>query len=263
VRKCVKQDCGEIRNKSRNIYSDEFAACSPDGGYRPRLREETMRIFGIIAVGIALLIVGSIWYKARYPTYIYRYRMTVEVEVDGTVRSGASVIEVTLKKRPRITPESLSVVPFVKGDAVFVDLGGGRNVIALLASGPIANYIDNPVFLVPMLFGLPGGDLDLVKYSGLQGRRDLTAQLLPTFVTFSDLSEPKSARVVPSNEFERMFGLGVRFRGAWIEMTNEPVTRGIETKLSWLVRMVADGIGGQVLTRPGEFTVNVPYFVRR
>jgi hypothetical protein len=48
-----------------------------------------------------------------------------------------------------------------------------------------------------------------------------------------DLNDPSNARVVRPDEFEAVFGPGVRFKRVWIEMTDEPVTRGIEKKFPW------------------------------
>ena len=57
-----------------------------------------------------------------YPTYSCRYRMTVNVEVYGQLRSGSSVIEFWASKRPRV-PGSILMKTGVVGEAVFVDLG--------------------------------------------------------------------------------------------------------------------------------------------
>jgi hypothetical protein len=112
-------------------------------------------ILGSIVLIIALLIGGAIaWWKVNYPTYTYRYRTTVEVEVDGTVHSGSSVIEVGINNQPPIG----SAPPYVahlRGEAVFVDLGRGRNVIALLAAGAPVPNVNYPDSIVPALFDLP------------------------------------------------------------------------------------------------------------
>jgi len=63
---------------------------------------------------------------------------------------------------------------------------------------------------------------------------ELRADQLPLLVTFTDLDDPKGARVVPPNNLPRAFGPfgpGVRLMRAWIEMTSDPLTRGIERKL--------------------------------
>lgn len=218
-----------------------------------------MKKFGIF---VAILIGLYFAYKFIYPTYTYRYRMVVEVDVRGETKSGASVIEVSLSKQPPLLPDVPSVATTVRGEAVFVDLGDGRNVIALLASGPQATFVDYPRYVVPRLFKLSGDDRDLAKFPQLQGRRDLEGQL-PTLVTFTDLNDPKTARVVEPEEFEQVFGSGVRFKRAWIEMTSEPVTREIEQKLPRILRQLREearrmqirNVGDPYSTRLGHFSI--------
>ena len=193
-----------------------------------------MRTFGIIVLCVVLVIGGGVaWCKRAYPTYTYRYRMTVEVMVDGAIRSGSSVIEVQIHTQPNLLANP-TIVPKVRGEAVFVDLGGGRNVIALLASGRNGNDVDSPYRLVPQLFRISYEDSDLPKLAGLRGHLDVPEKLLPTLVTFTDLNDPKSARVVQPAEFAQVFGPGVRFQRAWIEMTSDSISSGIKEKFPWI-----------------------------
>jgi hypothetical protein len=195
-----------------------------------------MRTFGIIMLCI-LAVIGSgvAWCKISYPAYTYRYRMTVEVMVDGVMHSASSVVEIKIQTQPAagsVPP----IVPYVHGEAVFVDLGNGRNVFALLANGSNANGVDYALYVVPKLFNLTkGGDQDLVKLPHLRGTREVSPSYPPAFVTFKNLDDPTSARVVNAETFESEFGRNVRLNRVWIEMTNEPVTKGlIEKKLPWL-----------------------------
>jgi hypothetical protein len=180
-----------------------------------------------------------------YPTYTYRYRMTVEVEADGKVHSGSSVVQVTYEIPPEWLLSANRLTPRVKGEAVFVDLGNGRNLIALLAAGQNADNVNYPYYIVPKLFGLTFSDEDLPKYGRLQDSGEIPASDLPTFVTFTDLNDPKTARVVEPYEFPEVFGEGVRFRGATIEMTRDAVTNGITEKLPWILTLKGYS-GGQI-----------------
>lgn len=215
-----------------------------------------------IAIIFLLIIVGPIAaYWIAFPTYTYRYRMTVEVEVDGKVHSGSSVIEVRLQKQPQIFVPVPPVLPAVSGEAVFVDLGAGRSVIALLASGPNASNVDYPKYIVATHFRLSHSDRDLVQYSSLQGQWELPMQTLPTLVTFTDLNDPKTARVVRPEEFEAVFGRGVRFKRAFVEMTNDPVTRGIEKKMLEIIRQLREQAKSLQTRRPGDpYTARLGHF---
>lgn len=195
-----------------------------------------MRMLGKIALTVTLtigLLIGSaiVGYKLAYPTYTYRYRMTVEVMVDGVMRSGSSVIEVKIAKQPKFG-DAPPQVSRVRGEAVFVDLGNGRSVIALLATDGARN-VDYPYNVVPEVFGLTFKDRDLRKLADLTGSRDLPTNYLPTLVTFSDLDDPKTARIVSPYDLEKEFGPHVQFKRVWIEVTDDPVTGEIAKKLKW------------------------------
>ena len=175
--------------------------------------KQTMKILGIIAASfLAIIAIAVLAYKLAYPTYTYRYKMTVEIEVDGQVRSGASVIEGRLVRQPSIVVPVPRVLRKFSGEAVFVELGNGRHVIAALASAGGFEH-DFAKNIVPAHFGLSGNDHDLVKYPKLQGRWQLgsgTRPGLPTFVTFTDSKDPTTAVVVEPQDFEKIFGPGVR-----------------------------------------------------
>ncbi|HWK93828.1 MAG TPA: hypothetical protein VNR39_00255 [Pseudolabrys sp.] len=191
-----------------------------------------MRILAKALLLIALVIGGAVaWYTIKYPTYVYRYRMTVEVAVSGKVHSGASVIEVRIATQPHggdVPP----YVPHVRGEAVFVDLGEGRNVIALLAAGPVAENVNYPDQIVPALFDVPFENW--AALSGMRGTKEVPISKLPTFVTFSNLDDPKTAHIVSLYDLEKEFGPDVQFKRVSIEITEDPVTRNLDKKLSWL-----------------------------
>lgn len=192
-----------------------------------------MRTLGKIALILALLIGGAVlWYMLAYPTYTYRYRMTVEVMVDGVLHSGSSVIAVQTQTQPQFL---VPVPPFhskVHGEAVFVDLGSRGHVYALLGSEDGKN-IDYPYYLVPMLFGVKFEHRDLARISGLRDSREVPIGDLPTLVTFTNAHDPGTASVVSPYDFELVFGPQVKFKRAWVEITADSITRGIEKKSPW------------------------------
>jgi hypothetical protein len=53
-------------------------------------------------------------------------------------------------------------------------------------------------------------------------------------VDFRELSDPKSVEQIDPANFAAAFGSGVSLRRATIEVTNDPVTTGIEARLPWL-----------------------------
>jgi hypothetical protein len=214
-----------------------------------------MRALGIFVLGVVLLIGGGFaLYKLAYPSYIYRFRLAIAVEDAGTIKTASSVIEGEIVTRPFAVIFS-PTQSFARGDAVFLDLGNGRHVIALLACDPNGTQDCIPG-LVTNLFRISGVE-NLPMLETLRGSRELTGGYRPTFVTFRDLNDPGSARVVRPDQFEKVFGPDVHFKRAWIALTDAPMTGGIEAKMPWWNRepfpwMKPLGNGAYVDTRPAD-----------
>ncbi len=213
--------------------------------------------------GIAALAIVGVFavYKLSYPTYTYRYRMTVNVEVDGQLRSGSSVIEVNVSKQVRFLPDVNPLGYAERGEAIFVDLGKGRNIVALLASGAFAEGIDHHAFIVTKHFKMNlFDDRQLASLPGLRGRWELARDDLPTLVTFANPSDPTTLRLIAPDQLEQTFGEGVHWRGIVVEMTTDAVTTAIQAKLPWVTKLTSGLSGGTVIVSPGKFTLNGPYF---
>jgi hypothetical protein len=189
-----------------------------------------MRTLGIIVI---VVVVGLLaWFWLSFPSYSYAFREIIEVDTPSGLKSGSSVIGLTWRSQVAIGPSG--AVTQVKGDAVFVDLGDGRHVIATLGFGPDGN-VDRTDHLAFEAFKRAGRPMDIKTLAKAQGSAPLTGDLIPMLVTFTDLKDPKTARVVRPGEFPTVFGPGVSFRGARIEMTTDRVTRGIEKKVPWII----------------------------
>lgn len=188
----------------------------------------------LAATAVILLAVAYYWFV--FSVFSHRYRLTIEVETPSGLKTGSSVIE------PRARTQSpglsgRSVVPSVSGDAVFVDLGNGKNVVGLMAGGPEGRDVGAPVRLAMEAFGVRNCRKSMCDWRQMQsmsGRRDLPLGLVPTLVTFGDVDDPKTARIIRPDEFEKVYGPGYHFKRAWIEMTDDPITRNIYTRLPWL-----------------------------
>lgn len=188
-----------------------------------------MRVLAIIALCIGLFIVG---WKLTFPAYTYRYRLSIAVEVDGQTKTASSVIEVRAVTQPNF---GARVFNHPRGDAVFLDLGEKGNVISLLGCGhpnPYGYLQDCIPTLVHEVFGIAGME-NLWRVESLRGSWELTGKWMPTLITFLSIRDPEFARVVRPEEFETVFGADVHFKRAWIEMTSDPVTDGIEKHFPW------------------------------
>jgi hypothetical protein len=214
-----------------------------------------MRTSGIILGFVVAAIIGApvLWLVSgalyqEWNSYTHRFRLALEVDTPDGVKTGSSVIRVTTEEHAPWLPVAHFAQHSVRGDAVFVELGRERQVIATLGFGPSGNED----ILANLAVAAIGQDKPFWyrEAPSQQGRAELTGRLIPTLVTFADLNDPKTARVVRPEEFEQVFGSGVRFKRAYVEMvsagiwpfreiiglrdlTGEPITRGIEKKLPW------------------------------
>lgn len=204
------------------------------------------------SVGKFLLIAAAIVLTIKaftFPDYVHRYRLAIEVDTPDGLKRASSVIEIKRSDFRWVLIAQGQYEFRVRADAVFVDLGRGKHVIALLAFGPWAEHRSGITSMAMAAYLSPAKRWDEDAWSGrtkLEGERELVAPLIPTLVTFRDLNDPKTARVVDPGAFEEAFGAGYSFRRATVEMnsvnlwplnflaiTDPPVTRGIEQKLLW------------------------------
>src|SRR6516225_464834 len=79
--------------------------------------------FGVFTL-LAVLVVGD---QIRINRPGHKYRLTVEVETPDGPRSASGVMAVVPDRGYRPGGRTRT-----RGDAVYVDLGGGRNLVALL-----------------------------------------------------------------------------------------------------------------------------------
>ena len=196
--------------------------------------------FGPLAL-LAALVIGD---QIRINRPAHKYRLTVEVETPEGSKSASGVVAVHPDRSYSRRGQTRTL-----GDAVFVDLGQGRNLVALLA------HIDNNKLEFDGI-----NYVALRAYTAAQGQRvsfnamsaqtgivPVKAELVPVLVTFADPANPASARAVPPDDAEAVLGKGYRLQGITAEVVpngfwpidfggilGEPVTRGIVAKLPWL-----------------------------
>ncbi len=145
------------------------------------------------------------------------------------------MIEVSYWTQPQIltTAEDLSSA---RGEAVVVDFGDKGQLFVLL-KGDDKNTNANADRIVRAAFGLEKFSRANERYRNLRalsGSVDLPASKLPVLVRFRDINDPKSVERVDPANLAASFGDGVKLIKATIEITNDPVTMGIEKRLGWL-----------------------------
>jgi hypothetical protein len=95
-------------------------------------------------------------YTYKYPVYTYRYRLTVNIELDGKLRSGSSVIEIGWQEGIKLG-DSGGFAPIIRGQAPIIDLGDRGIVVATLIAEDWGWHNSNAgwgaLWIVPRAFG--------------------------------------------------------------------------------------------------------------
>ncbi|MGB8401900.1 hypothetical protein [Bradyrhizobium sp.] len=204
--------------------------------------------FGPLAL-LAALVIGD---QIRINRPGHKYRLTVEVETPAGVRSASGVLAVHPDRS-----YSRGGHTRTSGDAIFVDLGGGRNLVALLAHIDNKLDLDGVNYVALRAYTAAGGKrVSFNEMSRLTGIEPVRDALVPVLVSFADPANPATARTVPADDAETVLGRGYRLHGIAAEVVpngywpldfggalGEPVTRAILARLPWL-----NGTGDPALT---------------
>ena len=173
----------------------------------------------------------------------HKYRLTVEIETPEGRKAASSVLAVHPDRGYSRGGHTRTV-----GEAVFVDLGGGKNLVALLA------HIDGKLdpegvnYLALRAYTVAGGKrVSFNEMNRLTGVVPVKETLIPVLVSFADPANPGSARMVLPDDLSAVLGTGYRLAAITAEVVpngfwpldfggalGEPVTRGIAAKLPWL-----------------------------
>ena len=188
---------------------------------------------------LAALVIGD---QIRINRPGHKYRLTVEVQTPEGVKSASAVMAVHPDRSYSRGGKTLT-----KGDAVWIDLGSGKNLVALMAHVDKTADLDDMNYVALRAYNAAGPKkVSFNEMNRVSGAVPVQGELIPVFVTFTDPSDPGSARAVPPDEVEAVLGKGFRLQrvsaesvpnGVWPldfgGSLGEPVTRGIEAKLPW------------------------------
>ena len=210
---------------------------------------------------VAALLVSGCGVFISYPTI--RYRLRVEVDTPSGVRTGSSVMQISCSSTHTQVPWINGVGCETKGEAVAVDLLGGKTLFALLTrpgeSGGGAGY----AFLAFPSNHAPSADpgVAITEVAAKTGTAILPRHVnslveqhaesdppsaYPMLVTFKNIEDPKSVVAVDADHLDATFGAGVKLRRITVTMTDDAVTTGIVKRLRWLGTSVRGYLDGQV-----------------
>src|SRR5260370_1348897 len=143
---------------------------------------------------LAALFVGD---QIRINRPGHKYRLTVEVETPEGVKSASGVMAVHPDRSYSRGGETRS-----KGGAVFVDLGGGKNLLALLAHIDKSVELDGMNYVALRAYNVAGRKVSFNDMSRMTGAVPVTGALIPVLVTFTNPDDPATPRAVPPEDLE-------------------------------------------------------------
>lgn len=176
-----------------------------------------------------------------------RYKVIVEVDDNGTRRSGSSVWSFALSK-PTLALASPYNARF-KGEAVALDLGSGRVLFALLVDED-GNSSTGQMWTEFVFKDLSSGSERIRNIRRIASNEGLSRELprflppisdsrepmvqYPLLVRFRDIDRPESIEAVSPDALDKAFGTGVKLERIMVQITDETVTDTIKQRLPWL-----------------------------
>jgi hypothetical protein len=174
----------------------------------------------------------------------YRYKLTLAVNTPDGIKRASSVVEVAFYEA--WFPEK-GTMHKLQGEALYLDLGpSARPLIALLTNRLHPTYGENHRWTfdagpgtrnMSRIYGtVPSSDFmdDVPRIARMRGPHPISPADLPDLVTFADVNDPKGVIEVDPNDLQAKLGPNVTWHEITLESTEEPVTKGIKTKLPWL-----------------------------
>jgi hypothetical protein len=213
-------------------------------------------------------------------SHVVRFRLMMEVETPSGLRKSTNILESRYETGKSSYPQAVNLYK-TTGEAVFVDLGEGKHVIALLTGGEKGDWADWHRYMLLGAFSETTGRQ--IKLENLSHERGVAlikpatrfggASLMPTLVSFTVANNPTSAKVVPPTEvgFTTAFGPNYAFRQITIEFVpagiwpfnqwagpwpqwlfGTPITREIEQKLPAMIAELRERNKTMQIERPGD-----------
>lgn len=149
---------------------------------------------------------------------------------DG-IKSGSSIIESKLINHIRIGDMG-GLGWYVTGEAVFIDLGHGKNFVVTLTDHGSTQRDSQNAAVLPYWPEIRKQTIPqiLAEY-GSNKIRNIPISYLPTSVTFTDVNDPLSVRIVDPKKLHLTFGDGYSITRVSIQSTQERYSTSIKQKL--------------------------------
>ncbi|MCX7321938.1 MAG: hypothetical protein NT113_21505 [Hyphomicrobiales bacterium] len=187
---------------------------------------------------LAAIVIGD---RIRTERPAHKYRLTVEVETPEGVKTASSVVSVHPYRGYQPGGKTVS-----RGDAVMLDLGGGKNLAALMLHDDKGNAdFDGANFVAMRAYQAAGRKIAFRDVGSQTGAVPVSGELMPVLASFKDPRDAASVTRLDPQDLSSL-GQGIRLRAVSVEAVpnglwpldyggalGEPVTRTIAAKLPW------------------------------
>jgi hypothetical protein len=171
--------------------------------------------------------------------YSWHQKLTVTVETPAGEVSASSVSAVSWRKH-WIQTDGMGWSFDLTGEAVVVEVTPGRYLFALLKGAGTTEYMCSVA--AASIAGREGRVINGALFGEVEGKRNRAAGVItvpevqyPKLVTFGDIADPASMKLVDPEDLAASFGPGVRLKSVTLEVTDEAVTEGVvEGVLGWV-----------------------------
>ena len=182
----------------------------------------------------------------------WHQKLILEVETPNGLVTGGSVVEASVSWFGGLDKamSSNASANGLRGEASFVEVAPGKYLFALLdgeeAAHAIALFTDKPREEPRQV---------TERLQTLKETRVVPPGKYPRLVTFNDLRDPKSVKLVDSANLAAAFGPGFALKSVKLELTDEKVTKGaVGHVLGWEKSLV--GSIGKDLNLPYNHILN-------
>jgi hypothetical protein len=202
-----------------------------------------MKRWGIITVIGPMLILAGCWGGNTW-----NQKLTVTIMTPNGEVSGSSVTRTKLQfaEDTWLTAGSQYQGNY-GGEAVIVELAPNKYLFAPTDERLITLVLK--VFIDPYAAASPKKE-QANQVEAMRAKKTLAADDYPKLVTFTDINDPKSVKLVDAANLAATFGTGYRLKSITLEITDEPETKGkAEQVLPWL-KTVTSNLDGSKYSSP-------------
>lgn len=221
-----------------------------------------------ILLGLICVIFG-VYACARiaFPITEFNYRLTVEAVTPDGPKQASSVVHMSVGSQFNINGGGRRGDISLTGEAVYLDLGRGKNLFVTLSNNGsgrpsrsiVLDGAYNAIWLPIRVFEFDwdwGDEWELerqARAAKAAGPKNVPLIALPTLVTFRDPTDPMSVELVDPRDISKTFGNSYALTKATLELTDDPPTVGIEKTLNWVIRINGGYLHGGFTSRGSPY----------